>query len=259
MNGWRVSPRRRASLRFAAGCLALIAAAGTAAGAEADQDAIEPKALQILQSALEKIARAPGITFRAEIANDTPLPSGEKIQFTGVLEVAARRPDRFWSRFTGEQRSNQSWYDGKTFTHLDAEGKAYASCAAPGKLDDLFTTMKEKLGFTPPLSLLLRENVAQKTLSRIRSGFLVGRGVVGGVSCHHLAFRAEKIDWQAWIAEEGEPVIKRIVITYKQTAGAPQYTATFTDWDFAAAPPESVFAFTPPQGAVQCDFQTLGK
>ena len=243
----------------AAMCLVLLAAADTAAGADASPPAIEPAAAKILQSALEKIARAQGIAFRAEIANDTPLPGGEMIQFTGILEVVARRPDRFWSRFSGEQRSHESWFDGKTFTHLDSAGKAYATSAAPGKLDNLFRTMKEKLGFTPPLSLLLRENVAQKALSKVRSGFSVGRAIVGGVACQHLAFRGEKFDWQAWIAEEGEPVIKRIVITYKQVAGSPQYIATFIDWDFAATPPESLFTFTPPQGAVQCDFQTLGK
>jgi len=218
---------------------------------------IDPEAARTLKTALDRIAGAKSFTFRAEISNDAPLPSGQKIEFSGTIEVAVRRPDGFWSAFDGEQRSTRSWFDGKTFTLLNNGKNVYASWPAPGKLDDLLDEMKEKLGFKPPLSPLLRETVSTTVLAKVTSGFAVGRGLIAGVPCRHLAFRGEKTDWQVWVSEDQEPVLKRLVITFKQEPGAPHYAATFIAWDFKPRLGDNVFAFTPPQGAVQCEFEKV--
>ena len=210
-----------------------------------------------LQGGLERIGGAKSFTFRAEVTKDSVLPSGQKIQFPGTLEVAVRRPNGFWNMFEGEQRTARSWYDGKTFTLLNSGKNVYACWPAPEKLDDLFGTMRDQLGFTPPLAPLLRDNIAATALAKVTSGFIVGRGVIGGTPCRHLAFRGEKTDWQVWVSEEGEPIIKRIVITYKLEPGVPQYAATFLSWDFAPLLSDAVFVFTPPQGAIQCDFEQI--
>ena len=34
----------------------------------------------------------------------------------------------------------------------------------------------------------------------------LGSGVIGGVECDHLAFRAKDTDWQIWIAQGEEPI-----------------------------------------------------
>lgn len=159
--------------------------------------------------------------------------------------------------FEGEQRTARSWYDGKTFTLLNGGKNVYACWPAPERLDDLLSAMRQKLGFTPPLARLLRDNLAATALSRVTSGFIVGRGVIGGTPCRHLAFRGEKTDWQVWVSEEGEPIIKRIIITHKLEAAAPQYAATFLAWDFAPRLSDAVFVFEPPPGAVQCEFEQL--
>lgn len=233
-----------------------VATSVRAAGAE-QKPAIEPEAARILTAALERLGGAKNFTFRAEVTNDTPLPSGEKIQFTGTLEVAVRRPNGLSNTFEGEQRSSRSWYDGKTFTLLNGGKNVYACWPAPDNLDELFVAMKDKLGFTPPLAPLLRDNPAVTALVKVTSGAIVGRGVIGGTRCTHLALRGERTDWQIWVSEDGEPLIKRIVITYKLEPAAPQYAATFLAWDFAPRVSDAEFAFTPPQGAVQCEFEPL--
>jgi hypothetical protein len=237
--------------------LALAAVASMPAARAQEKPPIEPEAARILTAALERIGGAKSFTFRAEVVKDTPLPSGQKLQFPGMLEVAVRRPNGLWNMIEGEQRTARSWYDGKTFTLLDGAKNVYACWPAPGKLDDLFSTMKDKLGFAPPLAPLLRDNLAASALAKVASGFVVGRGVIDKIQCRHLAFRGGKTDWQVWVSEDGEPVIKRIVITYKLEPGAPQYAATFISWDFAPHLNDADFAFTPPQGAVQCEFEQL--
>lgn len=218
---------------------------------------IEPEAAQTLKSALERIEGARSFTYRAEITNETPLPSGQKIQFAGTLEVAVRRPNGLWSSFDGDQRSTRSWYDGKTFTLLNIGKNVYARWPAPQELEALIGAMKDTIGFTPPLSPLLREGVTTNALTNVTSGFTVGRTVIDAVPCRHLAFRGERTDWQVWVSETGEPVLKRIVIAYREEPTAPQYAATFLAWDFAPRLPDSVFGFTPPPGAIQGEFETV--
>jgi hypothetical protein len=234
--------------------LALAAAVGMPAARAEEKPAIDPEAARILKAVLERIEKAPSFTFRAEVATDAPLPSGQKIQYPGMLEVAVRRPNGLWNMFEGEQRTVRSWYDGKTFTLLNSGKNVYACSAAPERLDDLLGTMKEKLGFTPPLAPLLRDNLVATALAKITSGSVVGRALIGETSCLHLAFRGKKTDWQFWVSEHGEPLIKRVVITNKLEPGAPQFTATFLSWDFAPRLSDAVFSFTPPQGAVRCEF-----
>ena len=213
--------RKRTSGTFLAACLVFSAVLGRLPAVHAEEKlAVEPEAARILTAALERIEKAKRFTFRAEVTNDSALPSGQKVQFPGMLEVAVRRPNGLWNMFEGEQRTTRSWYDGKTFTLLNGGKNVYACWPAPGKLDDLLGTMKQKLGFTPPLVPLLRDNLVATALGKVTSGSVVGRGVIGETSCLHLAFRGNKTDWQFWIAEHGEPLIKRVVITYKLEPGS---------------------------------------
>lgn len=219
--------------------------------------AVEPAAAKLLRAALERIAAARNLSFVAEITSDRVLPSGQRVQQTGRIETAVRRPDGMRVTFDGEQRSTRSWYDGKTFTLLDVGQNVYACAPGPGRLDDLLDTIKERLGFAPPLSLLLHEDVVSSAFARVKRGFTVGPAVLGGVAVQHLAFGGEKADWQFWVTEGAEPVIKRLVISFKAREGAPQFSANFLAWDFGPRLGDDLFTFVPPAGAVQCDFQLM--
>ena len=219
--------------------------------------AVEPAAAQLLRATLERIAAAKSLSFVAEITNDVTLPSGQKVQFTGRIETAVRRPDGLRVSFDGEQRSTRSWYDGKTYTLLDAGQNVYACWPGPGRLEDLLDTMKKELGFAPPLSLLLHEDVATRAFARVTRGFTVGPAAIGGVAVQHLAFGGEKTDWQLWVTEGPEPVIRRIVVTFRREEGSPQFSASFLAWDFGPRLDDGLFAFVPPAGASQCDFRLM--
>jgi hypothetical protein len=41
---------------------------------------------------------------------------------------------------------------------------------------------------------------------------------------------------------------------YKHTKGEPQFRAQFSDWNFSPDVPDSLFAFTPPEGSEKIPF-----
>ena len=247
---------RPAGVAFAV-CLALLGSVPPEAARAEEKPSIEPAARQALTAALERIAGAKAFTFRAEIVNDVALPSAKKLQTVGALEMAVRRPNNLFSSFDGEQNSTRLWYDGTTLTMLKVAENVYACWQAPGRLDDLFATMKDKLGFTPPLAPLLKEGVAAHAFDRVRTGSVVGPATIGGTPCKHLVFRGENADWQFWVTEGAAPLIKRVVITRKKESGNTQYAATFLEWNFEAPLPDAAFSFTPPKGTAQCEFQPV--
>jgi hypothetical protein len=65
---------------------------------------------------------------------------------------------------------------------------------------------------------------------------------------------ADAVDVQLWVAEGEDPVIHRLVITYTELPGEPQYRALLSDWNFSPEIDATTFTFTPPADARKIDF-----
>jgi hypothetical protein len=75
------------------------------------------------------------------------------------------------------------------------------------------------------------------------------------VPCDHLAARtAAGVDFQVWVAQGSEPLPRRIVITYKNENGQPQFWADLSKWNLAPDVSDALFSFTPPNGAERIQF-----
>lgn len=87
---------------------------------------------------------------------------------------------------------------------------------------------------------------------------MVGKGVVEGVRCDHLAFRAPHVDWQIWIQEGSQPLPRKIVITTRDVLNAPQFAAVISKWNLAPKLSDAKFRFTPPKDAKRVEFLPAG-
>ena len=70
-------------------------------------------------------------------------------------------------------------------------------------------------------------------------------GQLAGVVHDHIALRGDSEDIQLWIPHDGDPLPKRIVITYRLAAGVPRFAADLDAWNLAPDVTESLFSFTP--------------
>jgi hypothetical protein len=96
-------------------------------------------------------------------------------------------------------------------------------------------------------------------MTDVTQGFVVGKGVVEGVRCDHLAFRAPHVDWQIWIQEGKEPLPRKLVITTRDQPNAPQFSIEMTKWNLKPVFTPQTFAFRAPSGARQVEFLPLPK
>jgi hypothetical protein len=80
----------------------------------------------------------------------------------------------------------------------------------------------------------------------MESARYVGEATLRGVPCDHVAFRNDEVGVQLWVARKGDPLPRRIVITYEHAVEEPQFRADFLEWDLSPRTPDSLFRFEPP-------------
>lgn len=167
----------------------------------------------------------------------------QKIQFTSSGQVQLSRPDKLRATRTGGYRDVEIVFDGKTLTVNNKDGKDYAQIEAAGTAEELIDVLREKHGVVAPGADLLLTNVFDVMMSDVMEAAVIGKGVIDGVECDHLAFRNTETDWQIWIEAGAKPIPRKYVITSKGIGEAPQYTLRIKEWktDVAA----DAFAFKP--------------
>jgi hypothetical protein len=125
----------------------------------------------------------------------------------------------------------------------------YGTAHTSGALDEAMDVASERFGIAMPLEDFIRSDPYKDLLRKATSGADIGPVSVMGVPCEHLAFTQDNIDWQIWIENGARPIPRKFVITYKDERDSPQYTAIFSNWDFATKLPDFVFKFEAPSGA----------
>ncbi len=213
----------------------------------------QPEVVRILAEMGDHLKMAREFSFHAEIEYDSVLTSGRKIQYGGVGDVWVRRPDRLRARFDGDEKQRRSFYNGKTFTIYDVRTNTYAVTEVPPDIDGAMDYLFEEYGFTVPIADFLYADPFEALIPLASDGYIVGLHEVDGTPCHHLAFAQDLIDWQIWIEDGPRPVPRKLVITYKDEPGSPQWAARLSDWRFEPVYADH-FDFNPPEGAARIEF-----
>ncbi|MHC4106465.1 MAG: DUF2092 domain-containing protein [Planctomycetota bacterium] len=215
---------------------------------------VEAAADRLLREMGEYLASVDAFSFRADVTEDSVLATGQKIQLGGRTEVTVQRPGRLHAHFQGDERHTRSIIGGGLCTIHDVAANVYAVTEVPDNLGDAIDRIFQKYGFTVPIADLVYDDPFEVLMQNVDYGFLVGRHTVDGTLCHHLAFTQEVIDWQIWIEDGPRPVPRKLLITYKNEPGSPQYTARLSEWRFEPHLSKGYFEFDPPPGADRIEF-----
>jgi hypothetical protein len=181
--------------------------------------------------------------------------SGQKIEFDETRKIVVSRPNQL--RVEAEHSDGERHlvlYDGKDITVFSPSQNVYAQIPKPGGIDEAVMYFLRDLHMRLPLAMLLLGRFPEEIDRRTQSLDYVERTSIDGTPVHHLAGRAETVDYQIWIAEGARPLPLRAVLTYKNAEGQPQFRARFSDWNLAPEIQDSQFAFNPPEGARKIAF-----
>jgi hypothetical protein len=250
---------RLVSVALNVAAIALVSVAALPQSVLGQPAGIDPAATKLLKSATDFLAAQKQFTVEARSSLEVVLASGQKIEFNQTARESVQRPNKLRAERTGDLVAQVFYYDGKSLTLSNPADKVYATVAAPDTLDAMLDFARETLDIVAPAGDLAYGNAYDILMTDVGQGFVVGKAVIEGARCDHLAFRAPHVDWQIWIQEGKQPLVRKLVITTRDLANAPQFSVVATKWDLKPHFTDKTFTFAPPAGAKKIDFLPLGK
>jgi len=211
---------------------------------------------QILKAMSDYLAAQKTIAATVDTSIEVITPDLEKIQFDNSGAVLLERPNHIHARRTGGYADIELFFDGQTVSIYGKNINGYVQLDAPGSIEQLIDTLRSR-GAAIPGADLLRPDVYDGMMKRAISARHIGQGVVDGIECEHIAFRAQDVDWQLWVQTGDKPIPRKYVITSKAVGGAPQYTLLIKDWKTDAPADPAMFAFKAPAGAQKINEDAL--
>jgi len=209
----------------------------------------EDDAKAILKAMSDYVGRQKTIELTFDSAIEIITPQLEKIQFTNSGEALLRRPDKLRAHRVGGYADVAMVFDGKTVSVYGKHINGYVQFDAPGSIDQLVEFLREGQGVSLPGADLLLSNSYDVLVAGVQEAKHIGRGVIDGVECEHIAFRNFDTDWQLWVEVGQNPIPRQMVITSKTINSAPQYTLRVKGWKTDVTPAGDAFTFVPPAGA----------
>lgn len=228
------------------------AANPTASPAAADPQA---QARAVLLGMARFLAGTPRYSVSLRSGYDAVQASGQKIEFGAKRTVTVRRPDRL--RVDAEDSSGETsrlLFDGKDITLTNLTRNVYAQAAKAGDIDAAVKYFVDDLQMRLPLAVMLLSGFPAELERRVETVDYVESTKLLGAPAHHLAGHTATVDFQIWVADGARPLPLRVVLTYRNETGQPQFWGEFTDWNLAPEVGDATFAFTSPAGAQKIEF-----
>jgi hypothetical protein len=222
-----------------------------------EEPPIDPRAESLIREMSERAKSNEHFRFVVLDTIDEVQESGQKLQFTHQRFGTVSRPDKLKVRSVGDLRNRTIWKDGETITILDEDHNVYVQIEDPGTIDDMMDLLLERYGMTTPLADLLSSDLYGVLMGKVETGEYVGLHYAGEIECHHLAFTQEEIDWQIWVDAGGQPSLRKLVITYKQLPGEPQYTLRLQSYTSLAEEPRAEFQYELPPEADRIEVRPI--
>jgi hypothetical protein len=236
--------------------LAVTACASDQASRQEEAPWVDPRAAELMESVCARAAQAQDLRFTLVDSMDEVQPSGQKLQFGHRRRITLSRPSLLHVESTGDRAHRSIWKDGETITIADHDHEVFTTLDDPGTIDDMMDMLYYDYGIATPLADILSANPHEVFMKDVETASYVGLHEAGGEPCHHLAMQLPNLDYQVWISEADQRM-KKMVITYWQLPGEPQYTLWIEDSSPPSSLPASAFAADVPDGYEQLDLEPL--
>ena len=246
---------RMAAAFFVFGVLALSTTVSTEVRAQTS--AVDPAATQILQQMTDYLGNLKQFSVHTQNTLEDVLDSGHRVDLDISASVIVSRPNKLRAERRGDLIDQVFYYDGKTLTLYNPADKVYATEAAPGTIEELLDFARETLGLLVPAADLVYRNAFPLLMQDVTFAAVIGKAVIGGVTGDHLLFSRPGVDFQVWVADGGQALPYKYVVTDTGSPKLLSITTVMSDWNTAPAVDDAHFNFEPPKGVKPINFMPL--
>jgi len=223
----------------------------------AEATGVDPTATRILQRMTDYLGGLQQFSVHTENTLEDLLDSGQRVDMDVSANVTISRPNRLRAERKGDLVSQVFYYDGKTLTLYDPDARVYATKPAPETIEGTLDFARESLGLIVPVADLVYRNAYPLLMQGVTSAIVVGKAVINGAVCNHLAFSRPDVDFQVWVADGAQPLPCKYVVTDTGTPALLSISTVMSKWNVTPAATDGSFEFVPPKGTKAITFMSL--
>jgi hypothetical protein len=203
---------------------------------------LEPKAIDLLKAASNRLASARTMSFTAVVYYESPSRLGTPLVYTTRSEVTLQRPDKLRVITTGDGPASEFYYNGKTMTAFSPAENLVAVAEAPTTIDAALKAAYDLAAIYFPFTDVIVADPYKDIADGLILAFYIGQSrVVGGTTTDMVAYANNDVFVQAWIgAEDKLPRMLRAV--YRDDPARLRHQLELSNWQLDIAVPEDAFA-----------------
>jgi len=164
---------------------------------------LEPKAMDLLKTMSDRLAKAKAMSFTATVGYEYPSRLGPPIVYTMRYDVTMQRPDKLKILMPGDGPASEFYYDGKAMmAYAPAENLVAVSAAPPTVEEALTFAYNSAAMYFPFVDLLVDDPYAALTDGAILAFYIGPSIVVAGTKTEMLAWANKDVFLQIWIGSD---------------------------------------------------------
>jgi hypothetical protein len=218
------------------------AKASKKAAAPAVEPVLEPKAIELLKAASDRLAAAHSMSFTAVISYESPSRLGPPLVYTTTSEVTLQRPDKLRVITPCDGPAAEFYYDGKTMMAFEPAANLVAVADAPPTIDATLQAAYDAAAIYFPFTDMIVADPYKDLADGLQHAFYIGQSrVVGGTTTDMVAIVNKWVFEQIWIGADDKLPRKARAVFLADPARL-RHEIEFSQWQLDPPVPAEAFA-----------------
>lgn len=203
---------------------------------------LEPKAIDLLKVASDRLAAARTMKFMAVVSYESPSRLGIPLVYTMKSDVTLQRPDKLRVITPGDGPASEFYYDGKTMTAFAPAENLVASAEAPPTIDAMLKLAYDSAAIYFPFATVMTADPYKGISEGLVVAFYIGQShEVGGTTTDMVAYANDHVFIQVWIGT-ADKLPRKVYAVYRTDLTQRRHQVDFTNWQLDLAIPADTFA-----------------
>jgi len=217
---------------------------------------LEPKAMDLLKTMSDRLAKAKSMSFTATVGYEYPSRLGPPIVYTMRYDVTMQRPDKLKILMPGDGPASEFYYDGKAMmAYAPAENLVAVSAAPPTVEEALKFAYNSAALYFPFVDLLVDDPYAALTDGAILAFYIGPSSVVAGTKTDMLAWANKDVFLQIWIGAD-DKLPRRVRAVFAADPQQLRHELDLSNWKLDAAVTPDTFTSEKAQAAPRIAFKS---
>ena len=242
---------------LAIGLISLWAVGPSPALAKAKAPAVDPAAVQILKRMTTYLGALKQFSVKTQNTIEDLTDSGHRVDYDVSSIVTVKRPNKLKAQRMGDLIDQTFFYNGNTLTLYNASDRVYATEPAPKTIEGMLEFARSSLGLIIPAADLIYRDNFKLLMQNVTFATVIGKEFIDGVQCDHLLFSRPGVDFQVCVADRGNPLPYKYVVTDTSTCALISISTVMSDWNTAPSVNDAFFDFVPSKGVEKISFMPL--